>query len=104
MIGMTTARKVKISVSLDAAVVDAVDRRAAREGTTRSAVMEQWLKRASGQAALTRLAEETAAYYDALSPTEIDDDRSWAKVASRAAGKLVIDAGPTSTTRRARRR
>lgn len=94
----------KISVSLDAAVVDAVDRRAAKEGTTRSAVMEQWLKRASGQAALARLEEETAAYYDALGPAEKHDDRAWAKVASRAAGTLVIDAGTGSTTRRARRR
>ena len=79
IIGMTAARKVKISVSLDAALVDAVDRRAAREGTTRSAVMEQWLKRASGQAALARLEEETAAYYDALGPMEKQDDLSWAK-------------------------
>lgn len=100
---MTAARKVKISVSLDAALVDAVDSRAAREGTTRSAVMEQWLKRASSQAALARLEEETAAYYDALDPMEMDDDRSWAKAASRSSRRLVIDAEPGSRARRVRR-
>jgi hypothetical protein len=102
-IGMTAARKVKVSVSLDAALVDAVDRRAAREGTTRSAVMEQWLTRASRQAALARLEEETAAYYDGLGASDKDDDSSWAKAASRSSRRLQIDAQTGPPARRARR-
>ena len=65
---MTRERKLKISISLDADVLDAVDRRAAEEKTTRSAIMEQWLRNASRQADLQRLEEETAAYYDSLTP------------------------------------
>ena len=68
-----------------------MDRRAAAEKTTRSAIMEQWLRNASRQADLRRLEEETTAYYDALSPRERTDDAKWAAFASRSARKLVID-------------
>lgn len=88
---MTPARKLKISISVDAELIDAVDRRAAAEKTTRSAVMEQWLRNASRQADLQRLEEETAAYYDALTPRERADDAEWAAFASRSARKLLID-------------
>jgi metal-responsive CopG/Arc/MetJ family transcriptional regulator len=83
--------KTKISISLDTDVLDAVDRRAAREKTTRSAVMEQWLRGAARQAELQRLEEETAAYYDAMTPEEKADDAEWAAFATRAARKLTID-------------
>src|SRR6185436_670200 len=101
---MASARKTKISISLDADVLDAVDRRAAREKTTRSAVMEQWLRGAARQAELQRLEEETAAYYDALTPQEKADDAEWTEFASRSARKLVIDdQEPKRRPRRKRR-
>lgn len=102
---MTTARKLKISISLDAALLEAVDRRAAAQKTTRSAIMEQWLRNASRQADLRRLEEETAAYYDALTPRERADDAEWANFASRSARKLAIDEPAEHGTRpRSRRR
>ena len=88
---MTTARKLKISISVDPALLDVVDRRAAKEKTTRSAIMEQWLRGAARQAELQRLEEDTAAYYDALTPSEKAEDAEWAKFASRSARKLIID-------------
>jgi len=94
--------KTKISISLDADLLKAVDRRAAREKTTRSAVMEQWLRSASRQAELQRLEDETAAYYDALTPAERQEDAEWADFASRSAGKLTIDE-PAPRPRRRRR-
>ena len=94
--------KTKISISLDADLLKAVDRRAAREKTTRSAVMEQWLRSASRQAELQRLEDETAAYYDALTPAERQEDAEWADFASRSAGKLTIDE-PAPGPRRRRR-
>jgi metal-responsive CopG/Arc/MetJ family transcriptional regulator len=42
MPGIIAARKVKISVSLDAALLGVLDRLAQNEGTSRSAVMERW--------------------------------------------------------------
>lgn len=101
---MTRERKLKISISLDADVLDAVDRRAAAEKTTRSAIMEQWLRHASRQTDLRRLEEETAAYYDALTPRERADDAEWAAFASRSARKLVIDAPAEHKPRRRSRR
>ncbi len=79
MNGMT---KVKVSVSLDGDLLGAVDRLAATEGTTRSAVMERWLRLVSRQARGVRLVEETATYYDALTAAERDHDATWAAASS----------------------
>ena len=97
------ARKLKISISVDAALLDAVDRRAAKEKTTRSAIMERWLRTASRHADLQRLEEETASYYDALTPGEEADDDAWADFASRSAQALSIDE-PAASARRGRTR
>jgi metal-responsive CopG/Arc/MetJ family transcriptional regulator len=99
---MTTARKVKVSVSLGADLLRTLDRLAASEGSTRSSVMERWLREASRRARLARLEEETASYYDALTPAERDEDARWAAAASRAGRKLQID-DARATTRRRRR-
>jgi metal-responsive CopG/Arc/MetJ family transcriptional regulator len=100
---MTTVRKLKISVSLDAELLALLDRRAAKEKTTRSAIMEQWLRRASRQSDLQWLEEETAAYYDALTPAEKEDDAEWTEFASRSARKLTIDEPAARYGRRPRR-
>jgi hypothetical protein len=90
--GMTApARKMKISISLDADLLGIVDRRAAEEATTRSAIVERWLKLASHRNKLARLEEETASYYDALSEEERADDAAWTSAATAAARKLRID-------------
>ena len=96
--------KTKVSISLDADVLEAVDRRAKREKTTRSAVIEQWLRGAARQAELQRLEEETAAYYDSLTPAEKREDAEWAEFASRAASELTIDEPTPRRRRRSRRR
>jgi len=101
---MASARKTKISISLDADVLDAVDRRAAKQRTTRSAVMEQWLRGAARQAELQRLEEETAAYYDALTPAEKAEDAALAEASSRAFRNLTIDDAPPRTRKRRSRR
>jgi metal-responsive CopG/Arc/MetJ family transcriptional regulator len=99
-----TARKVKISISLDANVLEVVDRQAAREGSTRSAVMENWLRQVSRAARVARLEEETAAYYDALTPAEVDEDAAMAAASLRAARKLNVDDEPKRRRRPPRRR
>jgi len=89
-----TARKVKVSVSLDADVVSAVDRLAQTEGASRSAVMERWLTQMSRQAKLARLEEETAAYYEAQTAGERDEDAAWAIASSQTARRMRIDDEP----------
>ena len=88
---MTSARKIKVSVSIDAVVMGLVDGQAANEGSTRSAVIERWLRQVSQRAAVTRLEEDTAAYYDSLTSAERNDDAAWAAASSGAARKLAID-------------
>ncbi len=97
------ARKTKISISLDADVLDAVDRRAKRNKTTRSAVMEQWLRGAARQVEMQRLEEETAAYYDSLTPAEKAEDAAIAEASSRAAARLSYDEPPQRQQRRPRK-
>src|SRR3954463_12407877 len=100
IIGMTASRKVKISVSIDPALLGAVDRYAARVGVTRSAAMERWLSQVSRQENLNRLEEETAAYYEALTEVERADDRAWASAAASKARRLTIDEKPDTERRK----
>ncbi|MDB4981383.1 MAG: hypothetical protein JWM82_2135 [Myxococcales bacterium] len=88
-----TARKVKISISIDATLLANVDRYAAANHVTRSAALERWLGQVSHKERLTRLEEETAAYYDSLTVADKRDDAEWAAFASKAARKLHIDDG-----------
>ena len=44
--------------------------------------MERWLSQISRQENLNRLEEETAAYYDALTAAERQDDGAWASAVS----------------------
>jgi metal-responsive CopG/Arc/MetJ family transcriptional regulator len=103
------ARKVKISVSLDAALVAQVDRYAAANHVTRSAALERWLAQVSHREKLNRLEEETAAYYDSLTEAERREDAEWAEFATKSFRKITVDDGwpeappPTPKRRRTRR-
>ena len=102
---MSSARRVKISVSLAPAVLDAVDRYAERAGVTRSAAMERWLLQSSQTDKRSRLEEETAAYYDSMTETERRDDAEWVAAVATSARKLDLDdRGATEGRRGARRR
>jgi len=88
-----TVRKVKISISIDAALLANVDRYAAANRVTRSAALERWLGQVSHRERLNRLEEETAAYYDSLTEAERREDAALAAASSRNAKKLIIDDG-----------
>jgi metal-responsive CopG/Arc/MetJ family transcriptional regulator len=88
-----TVRKVKISISIDAALLANVDRYAAANRVTRSAALERWLAQVEHRERLNRLEEETVAYYDSLTEAERREDAALAAASSRNAKKLVIDDG-----------
>jgi hypothetical protein len=78
--------KAKLSVTIDRDVLEAVDRELERSsGTTRSSVIERWLRlgerwlrlgaRASAE---QELHLQTVAYYEALSRQERLEDQEWA--------------------------
>jgi metal-responsive CopG/Arc/MetJ family transcriptional regulator len=93
-----TARKVKISISIDAALLANLDRYAASKRVTRSAALERWLAQAEHREKLNRLELETAAYYDSLTDAERREDAELAASSSRNFRKLDID-GPKATLR-----
>jgi hypothetical protein len=104
-----TVRKVKISISIDAALLANVDRYAAANHVTRSAALERWLGQVSHREKLNRLEEETAAYYDSLTEADRRDDAEWAEFATKSFRKVHVDDGwptpaPATPTRRPPRR
>ena len=98
-----TARKVKISVSIDAALLADVDRYAASKHLSRSGALEQWLGQLSRKERLNHLEEETAAYYDSLTDAERREDAALAEASSRNAKKLDIDGASKSPSRKSPR-
>jgi metal-responsive CopG/Arc/MetJ family transcriptional regulator len=74
----------KVSVSLTAELVSAVDRQAARDADSRSGVMERWLREAARRSAERDLATELRAYYESLSPAEQAEDEAWASAGLEA--------------------
>jgi thioesterase domain-containing protein len=100
---MTTAPKLKVSLSLSADVVALVDRTARSGNDTRSAVIERWLRRAATAAAEKEVAHATAAYYESLRTDERADEEALSRGLSRAARRVSYDDAPTARRRRARR-
>jgi metal-responsive CopG/Arc/MetJ family transcriptional regulator len=87
------ARKVKISISIDATLLANVDRYASANHVTRSAALERWLAQVSHREKVNRLEEETAAYYDSLTEADRRDDAEWTEFATQQARKLHVDDG-----------
>lgn len=100
---MTTAAKLKVSLSLSADVIALVDRTAHRGNDTRSGVIERWLRRAATAAVEQELAEATAAYYHSLRADERADDEALSRGLSEAARRLSYDDVPVPRRRRTRR-
>jgi hypothetical protein len=103
MSGVTTASKLKVSLSLSADVVALVDRTARRGNDTRSGVIERWLRRAATAAVEQELAEATAAYYRSLHGDERAEDEALARGLSLAARRVSYDDAPAPRRRPARR-
>lgn len=95
---MTTSRKTKVSVSLSADLVARIDREA--DKTTRSAVVERWLRQAEMTATARQVDAATIAYYDGLTRAAQDEDEAISRGLTRAARKLRIDDAPPPTRRR----
>jgi metal-responsive CopG/Arc/MetJ family transcriptional regulator len=91
MIGSMDHPKAKLSITLDSELVALVDRAAAREASSRSAVIEHWLWRASRLEAEARLREATIQYYESLSKSDLREDRALGGALSRASRRVRFD-------------
>ena len=100
---MTTAAKLKVSLTLSADLVALVDRDAKRRNGTRSGVIEQWLRGAASAAVAQELDAATAAYYRSLRPEEAEEDEALSRALSGAARKLAFGDAVAPRRRRAPR-
>ena len=89
---MKESSRVKVSLSLPAALVAEVDREVrVRAGTSRSAVVEEWLRRGARAKAEADLRAAVVAYYHELGPAERLEEQALARSLSREARKLRVD-------------
>lgn len=83
------SKKAKVTLTINSTLLKNLDKMIRRfETRSRSELMEnilrQWLK----FQARKKLEEDTAAYYQGLSPQETKENKSWAKLSSKNALKL----------------
>ncbi|HEX8791477.1 MAG TPA: ribbon-helix-helix protein, CopG family [Polyangiaceae bacterium] len=97
---MTAAAKLKVSLTLSADLVALVDRDARRNRSTRSGVIETWLRRAATASARREIEEATAAYYLALRAEPDDEEEVLSKALSSAAKRVRYDDAPRTRGRR----
>lgn len=96
---MTTSRTVKISVSLPADVVAAVDRRAKTQpGSSRSSVVADLLRRGVRSDEEASLRESIRAYYASMSDEERLEEAAIGRALSLSARRLDIDGGAGART------
>jgi metal-responsive CopG/Arc/MetJ family transcriptional regulator len=100
---MTTATKLKVSLTLSADLVALVDRDARRRNDTRSGVIEQWLRRAANTKTAAEIDAATAAYYRSLRGEERDEEEALSKALSGAARRVSYDEGAAPRRRQAGR-
>jgi hypothetical protein len=103
MIRMTTAAKLKVSLTLSADLVALVDRDARRLNDTRSGVVEQWLRRAASASTVQEIQDATVAYYRSLRGEERAEDEELSRALSSSARRVSYDEAPAARHRRGAR-
>jgi metal-responsive CopG/Arc/MetJ family transcriptional regulator len=84
--------KTKISITLSQDLLARIDREARRRPTgTRSAVIEDWVRRGARGRGADLLREETIAYYSSLDSEERAEDDAIARASGEAARELRYD-------------
>ena len=78
-------RRARVTVTLSPDVLSKVDRAArAKPGSSRSSVIEAWLRRAAESEAQNTLDQAIARYYDGLSAEEQAESKAWARFSTRS--------------------
>jgi metal-responsive CopG/Arc/MetJ family transcriptional regulator len=103
MIGMKSAAKLKVSLTLSADLLALVDRDARRRQDTRSGVVEQWLRRAAAAHVEREIEEATATYYRSLRGDESAEEETLSKALSVAARRVSYDDSESPRRRLAKR-
>jgi metal-responsive CopG/Arc/MetJ family transcriptional regulator len=92
IIGMSSEAKARVTITLSRDVLRLVDRAAEKEdGSSRSAVIERYLRRAIRGAAEGEIARDTIAYYRSLSEEERSEEEALSEALGDAARRLQYD-------------
>ncbi len=94
--------KVKVSLTLSKDLVALIDRDARRTGSTRSGIVEDWLRSTASRAAEKSIDDATAAYYASLRGDARADDDAVSRAMAKAAREVVYDAPRPQRVRRPR--
>lgn len=97
---MKPARKAKVSVTLETGLLAQIDRRAA-SGSTRSQVIEEWLRLAAREHARRALDAATIAYYAGRTEEQRAEDEALAGFSTRASRERDLDLKRRPRRRRA---
>jgi metal-responsive CopG/Arc/MetJ family transcriptional regulator len=101
---MTVSSKIKVSLSLPAELVARVDREVkTKPGSSRSAVVEEWLRQGARLKAEGDLRSAVVAYYRDLEPAEQIEGAALARSLSRVARNLRVDDPHTKSAWRKKR-
>jgi metal-responsive CopG/Arc/MetJ family transcriptional regulator len=98
------SRKARVTVTLSRDVLSKVDRAAhAKQGASRSSVIEAWLRTAAEHEARSLLDQAIVHYYDGLSSIERAENKEWARFSTQS---FVVREGraPVSSSRLQRRK
>ena len=84
--------RAKVSITLSEELLERIDREASRwPGGSRSAVIEEWVRRGARLRGADILREETIAYYDSLVPQDRAEDEAISRASGDAARRLRYD-------------
>ena len=88
---MQSGRKVKVSLSLPEDLVASLDRQVASGAArSRSAVVEQWLRRGAEARAESDLRAAVVTYYEGLDADSRAEEANLSRALSRASRKLLV--------------
>jgi metal-responsive CopG/Arc/MetJ family transcriptional regulator len=89
---MTSGSRLKVSLSLPADLIARVDQEVkARSDSSRSAVVEEWLRKGAHLKAESDLRASVVAYYQSLDSTERREEEALSRALSQRAHSLRVD-------------
>jgi metal-responsive CopG/Arc/MetJ family transcriptional regulator len=83
--------KVKVSVTVSKDLLGQIDKDAARLKSTRSAVIDRWLRAMLRERKQMEIEQATIAYYESLTDEERAEDERLTRALSKAARKVKLD-------------
>ena len=91
MIGRMKSPKVKVSVTVSKDLLGEIDKVAKQSKSTRSAVIDRWLRISARERKRLEIEQATIAYYESLTDEERAEDEALTRALSKASRRVKID-------------